>query len=64
MMPPFGTDSARRHNKAARKSPKAQRAYAHAAESVWDRTHNEASAIKAGNAAAGQSLAKTRREKR
>jgi hypothetical protein len=63
-MPPFGTDSARRHNKKLRGSPRAQRAYAHAAENVYSETHDEGRAIAAGSAAGNASLAKSKRERR
>ena len=61
-MPPFTTDDARRHNKASRKSPTAQRAFGHAAESVYAETKDEGAAIRAGNAAADKSLRKSGRK--
>jgi hypothetical protein len=63
LMPPYTTETARKHNKASRRSAKAQRAFAHAATSVGAETGDEGRAIRAGNAAADRSLAKTRRGK-
>jgi hypothetical protein len=62
-MPPFTPATTRKHSKASRSSPKAQRAGAAAAESVYAETGDEGRAIAAGNAAVNKSLAKTKREK-
>jgi len=63
-MPGFTTSDARRHTKQARGSPRASRAFTHAAESVYRRTGSEKRAIMAGNAAARQSRNKSRRSRR
>jgi hypothetical protein len=62
-MPPYTTETSRKHNKASRKSPTAQRAFAHAAESADKRGLSEGAAIRIGNFAADQSLAKSKRKK-
>lgn len=63
-MPGFSSKDAMRHTKKARGNPKAARAFGHAAESVYKNTHDEARAIRAGNAAAAQSARKSGRSKR
>lgn len=63
-MPPFTSKTAMRHTKKARGNPKAARAFGHAATSVYNETHDEPRAIRAGNAAAARSANKSSRGKR
>lgn len=57
---PWTSKDASRHTRKA-SSPKAKRAFAHAANSVLRRTGNEGRAVRAGNAAARASSRKNRR---
>ncbi len=61
-MPPYTKETARKHNKAARSSPRAQEAFAKAATSANAAGHDEGSTMAIANAAANKSLAKTKRE--
>jgi hypothetical protein len=54
---PWGPEDASRHTKKAR-TPKSKRAFAHAANSVLERTGDEGRAVRAGNAAAKRSAHK------
>lgn len=57
---PWTARDATRHTKKAT-TPKAKRAFAHAANSVLRETGNEERAVRAGNAAAARSRAKSKR---
>ena len=57
---PWSAKDASRHTKKA-KTPKAKRAFAHASNSVLERTGDEGRAVRAGNAAAARSAAKSKR---
>jgi len=59
---PWDASDATRHTKKAAGHPRAQRAFAHAANSVLERTGDEGRAVAAGNAAVNQSLAKSERQ--
>lgn len=59
----WGAKDASRHTKKAR-TPKAKRAFAHAANAVLARTKDEGRAVRAGNAAAAKSARKSKRGKR
>ena len=60
---PFGPNDATRHTKKAR-TPKSKRAFAHAANSVLSKTGDEGGSVRAGNAAAAQSMKKSRGKRR
>lgn len=60
---PWGPKDATRHTKKAR-TPKARRAFSHAANSVLTKTHDEGRAVRAGNAAAARSARKSSRSPR
>jgi hypothetical protein len=60
---PFSSADASRHTRKA-KTPKSRRAFAHAANSVLERTGDEGRAVRAGNAAAARSAAKSSRKQR
>ena len=60
---PWSPRDAQRHTKKAR-TPKAKRAFAHAANEVLRRTGNEGRAVRAGNAAAAASARKSKRYSR
>lgn len=60
---PFTSKDATRHTKKA-KSPTSKRAFAHAANSVLKKTGSEGAAVRAGNAAAATSAAKSKRKSR
>ncbi len=59
---PWSPEDAVRHTKKARGHPRAQRAFAHASNSVLESTGDEGRAVAAGNAAVNKSLAKSHRE--
>jgi hypothetical protein len=59
---PWGPGDAARHTKKAAGHPRAQRAFAHAANSVLESTGDEGRAVRAGNAAVNASLSKSARE--
>lgn len=59
---PWGPEDATKKNKKAT-TPKSKRAFAHAANSVLEATGDEGRAVRAGNAAADRSLAKSSRKK-
>jgi hypothetical protein len=61
---PWAAKDAARHTKKAAGKPKAARAFAHAANSVLERTGDEGRAVAAGNAAAAASAAKSRRSRK
>ena len=58
---PWGPEDAYRHTHKAT-TPKARRAFAHASNSVLEATGDEGRAVRAGNAAAAASRAKSHRE--
>lgn len=60
---PWKPSDATRHTKKAR-TPKAKRAFSHAANSVLRETGDEGRAVRAGNAAAAKSARKSARGKR
>lgn len=57
---PWDAEDAARHTKKA-KTPKSKRAFAHAANSVLERTGDEGRAVRAGNAAAAHSARKSKK---
>ncbi len=61
-MPPYTKETARKHNKASRESPRAQEAFAQAATSAHASGKDEGSTMAIANAAANKSLAKSKRE--
>jgi hypothetical protein len=60
---PWKPSDAARHTKKAR-TPKSKRAFAHASNSVLERTGDEGRAVRAGNAAAAKSAGKSKRQSR
>ena len=60
-MPWSGKDATRHTKKAT--TPKSKRAFAHAANSVLERTGDEGRAVRAGNAAAAHSARKSKKSK-
>ena len=58
---PWTPADATRHTKKA-KTPKSKRAFAHASNSVFKATGDEGRAVRAGNAAAAKSAAKSNRK--
>lgn len=59
---PWSEKDAERHTKKA-KTPRSRRAFAHAANSVLERTGDEGRAVRAGNAAAAHSARKSKKSK-
>jgi hypothetical protein len=60
---PWTAKDASRHTRKA-KTPRAKRAFSHAANSVLKATGDEGRAVRAGNAAAARSAAKSSRKQR
>lgn len=60
---PWSEKDAKRHTAKAT-TPKAKRAFAHAANAVLKKTGDEGRAVRAGNAAAARSAAKSKRSTR
>jgi hypothetical protein len=63
-VPDWTVGDSKRHTRKARSSPKAARAFAHAANSAADRGLSEGAQVRIGNFAASRAGRKSRRSKR